>query len=267
MCRLFGRMTTTTPSRINRITMAVTCTGAFLTMATNGQIVTVAPGFDLFQTSAGTTFNGFDFKGVPLGTYNFGGSVGTQPTGLTDTILQRTSAVTSTVGNSGTTPLVVEALQLESTSLINFGGAGLDDYFVTLQSTHGGTASTGSLSITFNAVGSGTFSSSFDVFFDIHKHALDGPIIYSSDFTLSAAPNNMWSSTAPAGSVIISGANYHLNGTDSTQDFFPIGVTQHDSSGAAHHYTMPANTPEPWQYGLVSSAALGVFAFLRRRQA
>jgi hypothetical protein len=73
----------------------------------------VCAGYDLFQTTTGTRFGGLDFVGVPLGSYNFGGTIGTQPTGLTDTIVQRLATVTTA---GGSTPLIIDALQLESTT-------------------------------------------------------------------------------------------------------------------------------------------------------
>jgi hypothetical protein len=41
----------------------------------------VLPGYDLFETTGDTTFGGVAFQGVPLGTFNFGGTIGVQNTG------------------------------------------------------------------------------------------------------------------------------------------------------------------------------------------
>jgi MYXO-CTERM domain-containing protein len=256
--------------------------GALLPISANGQIV--AAGYDLWSTKPGdAAFGGYSFKGVPLGTFDFGGSVGVQPTGNTDTILQRTSTIASTLGGSGQAGLLLVALQLESTTQINFGGNGLDNYFVTLQSARGGQSSTGTLNVNFNNPGSGgTFTSSFDVFFDIRKGALNGPVEYSSSLTLTSGGSgtaNGWLPTPLVGATLIAGINYHLDGTDSDEDFFPTGEVKHDSTGAAHHITWsaggggnvpnpgpPPGTPEPWQYGMVTSIGLGAFTLLRRRR-
>jgi hypothetical protein len=67
----------------------------------------VCAGFDLFRTDpAGTVFQTsptgpqISFAGVPLGTFNFGGTIGTQSTGLTDTIVQRLANVTTAGGST-----------------------------------------------------------------------------------------------------------------------------------------------------------------------
>jgi hypothetical protein len=146
----------------------------------------VDPGWDLFDTQAGTTFQGNPFVGDPVGSYNFGGSIGTQSVGNTDTIVQRLAAATP---GSPTIPLLMDALQLESATPISFGGGPLGFYFITLQSSDGtGPASTGSMTINF---GPNTFTSSLDVFFDVHYGALNGPIVYANDFVLSN-PGASW---------------------------------------------------------------------------
>ena len=142
----------------------------------------VAPGYDLFQTESGTYFTGLgNLMGVPEGTYNFGGSIGVQNTGLTDTIIQRANAV-ATPG-SPTVPLIMDALQLETVAPVSFGGGPFGNYFITLSPTAG---STGSLTVSWDGTGfAGTFSSTLDVFFDVHFGALAGPVVYSGNLVLS----------------------------------------------------------------------------------
>src|SRR5262249_3909258 len=156
-------------------------------------------------------------KGVPLGTFDFdnllGRNLGVQTVGITDTIIERTTAATvGGAGQTATVPLIMNALQLETTVPVNFAGNGLDNYFITLQSTRGGPLSTGSIAITFATGTSGTFSSSVDVFFDIRKGALNGPIVFSSDLVLSsnAVP---WGIIPPPGAIQIMGVNVFLSGT------------------------------------------------------
>ena len=50
---------------------------------------TVEPGWDLFETTDPTTFVSVPWEGVPLGTFDFGGVIGIQDTGTTDTIVER----------------------------------------------------------------------------------------------------------------------------------------------------------------------------------
>jgi hypothetical protein len=92
---------------------------------------TIAPGFDLFETiPADTTFTGLgNLMGVPLVTFNFGGTVGVQNTGATDTIIQRTAAATvaSPPGTATAISIAVVALQLETVTPVNFMGDGLNN--------------------------------------------------------------------------------------------------------------------------------------------
>src|SRR5437867_902756 len=73
----------------------------------------IQPGFDLFTTLQPTAVGGFQFQGLPLGTFNFGGSVGLQSTGATDTIIQRLASA-SAPGPS-VIPIEIVALHLQTT--------------------------------------------------------------------------------------------------------------------------------------------------------
>src|SRR5438105_138265 len=80
------------PLRLPKHTLIVVCLGLLAALAVPSVSRAdnrVAPGWDLFATQPGTSFMGVPFTGVPLGTFNFGGTIGTQPTGDTDTIVQR----------------------------------------------------------------------------------------------------------------------------------------------------------------------------------
>ena len=222
----------------------------------------VAPGYDLFQTGSGTMFTGLgNLMGVPEGTYNFGGSIGVQNTGLTDTIIQRTTAATS---GSPTVQLIVDSLQLETVAPVSFLGGPFGNYFVTLQpaSAAGGPLSTGTLTVSWDGTGlAGTFSSTLDVFFDIHFGALNGPVVYSSNLVLSQSGAS-WSDLPPAGAVLINGANQFLSGTfgDPTQDFWP-GIFM-ESQGSDVHAVMPS-TPEPTTAVLLGLGLAGIAAARR----
>jgi hypothetical protein len=219
----------------------------------------VAAGYDLFSTDAsGTTFEGANFQGVPLGTYNFGGMIGVQNVGNTDTIVQRLSDVTT----PGTTMLVMDALQLETVAPTSLGGGPVGNYFITLQSTDGtGPASVGSMTINS---GPNTFSSTLDVYFDVHFGSLNGAIVAQSNFILTSA-DTTWSHNAPAGSLLINGVNNLLDGTDTSQDFWPTPFTETESG--ATHTVDPASVPEPSvAIGLCTSLAGLGLVYLRQRK-
>jgi PEP-CTERM motif len=249
---------------------------AILLMPTEGRAgFDVAPGYDLFQTVPTTYFPPLGaLTGVPLGTYNFGGSVGLQNTGTADTIIQRTTAATGSVSTPGTSPLVVDALQLETASPTSFNGGPIGNYFVTLQSVRGGTASTGSITISFNAGGlSGTFSSSIDVFFDVRYGSLTGSIVYSGDDVLTST-NVPWSDVAPAGALAITGVNQYLSGVngDTSEDFWPatpfseVSGSTTDPNTIYHSVTYAVVVPEPASVLMLGmgTISLGLYGWRRR---
>jgi PEP-CTERM motif len=239
----------------------------------------VAAGYDLFQTVPGDSSGGGTgiallgpLQGVPLGSYNFGGAIGLQNVGLTDTILQRNQEVTGTgVGFSGTSTLTLAALQLETVAPVDLGiGQGAQNYFVTLESTRGGTASTGTITITFGAGGlSGTFSSSLDVFVDIRQGSLTGPIVESTSFMLSST-NVPWTNLPPPGAETIDGVNQYLSGTngDPSKDFWPGPFVEMDPDNPSnpHHDVAPALVPEPASILMLGMGTIGLGLYGWRRR-
>jgi hypothetical protein len=235
--------------------------------------LTVAAGYDLFQTEPGTSFMGVDFTGVPLVSYNFGGTVGIQLTGPTDTIIQRPSNVTvGAVGDSGTTKLMVDALQLMSTTKTNVFDPALaaNFYYITLHSPNAGDQNTGTMTITFNSTGGGTFTSSLDVNFDIHYGSITGAVVATTELTLTNSGAS-WGRIPAPGTVLINGANNLLDGTDHNQDFFVSPPLIEKEPGAGQHVVIEAGTsiPEPTSWIMLGIAGLIVPAYVRwaRRRA
>jgi hypothetical protein len=230
----------------------------------------VHSGYDLFQSEVGTSFQGLPYMGVPIGNYDFGVPIGVKDVGMADTIIQRTQDVTvANPGDTGTTNLVMRDLQLES--VVPVSGHHL---FITLQSMRSaseggpGPASTGSMNITFASANGGTFTSMFDVFFDVRVDGLQGPIIQSGDLTLDNSGAS-WSRTAPPGAELINGVNNMLDGTDTSQDFWP-GTIQEVHPGQGQHIVDPASAvPEPATLAPASFAALlgTLMAWRSRRKA
>ena len=232
----------------------------------------VVLGSDYLETVAGTSFAGVPFMGVPLDPAT--------ATGPTDTIVQRQQdATVPTSGTASPINIQLTELQLETVGPTNAFGP-LDNYFVTLQSNRsageGGPVnpSTGQMTISGNATDTGgTFSSFFDVFFDIREGSLTGSIVFSGDVQLSNGGAS-WGTTPtfPPGTapVLIPGlvgdqtANLHtnLNTVPDGVDFFP-GEISEDASGAAHHVVDPADVPEPGSIFLLLTVA-GMTACLSR---
>jgi hypothetical protein len=229
-------------------------------------VVAVNPGWDLLQTTPVTTFGGVPFLGVPLGTFDFGVPVGVKPTFTTDTIVQRKAAAIppGVPGTAPAIPIELVALQLESTAPTDFG-LGPDFYFITLQKVRGGPASVGLMTIDFATANTGTFSSFFDVFFDVRKGSLVGPIAVSSDLVLSNSGAG-WQQVPPPGSVVIDGVNHNLNGVDTTNDFWPGPIVETHPTGAMHSAVGATINPIPEPGTLLLVLCAGLALILNSRQ-
>jgi hypothetical protein len=224
----------------------------------------VDKGYDLFQTTTGSSFPGLgDLVGVPLGKFNFGsGAVGV---GTTDTIIQRLDDVTvAAAGDTGSTRLLVNALQLETATQVDFMNLGMDNYFVTLQSTHGGPKSTGTMDITFASAAGGTFTSTLDMNFDIRKHSLNGNIVASLDLMLSNSGAS-WGRIPPAAAELINGINYKLNGTDTSNDFWVTPPLIEKHPGGGQHQVRDASVPEPATWVMGATAMVIGLAYAKSR--
>jgi len=229
----------------------------------------IQSGWDLLQTNpAQTTFLGFNFQGIPIGAYDFGPGIGIENVALADTIVQRLEdASVPGAGNSDTIAIELAALQLRSVNQINLG-AGLDYYFITLQSVRGGLDSTGEMTIDFGLEGSphGTFDSWFNVYFDLRIGALDGAIVASDVLTMSGS-DTPWDHIAPSGAWLIEGVNDKLNGNDLSQDFWPGPISEEHPF--AQHSVSPAQVPDPTpmiEGVLLIPFLASTFRFLRKQR-
>ena len=229
-------------------------------------IFEVLAGSDYLVTQHGTEFNGVPFMGVGFGP---GGS---------DTIVRRLQNVNVSSG-VGTTPLLLAGLELESSVPSNFG-LGVGTYFITLQSARGGTASTGSMTINQTSADDntpaspeGTFSSFFDVFFDLRFGSINGPIALSSDLMLSNS-GAQWDANPSPADILVTGPRGDVLANDHTgkirnvdiydMDFFPVGVIT-ETNGTDTHVVTTTQTPEPGTLLLVLAGGLVVVR--RRRRA
>lgn len=187
----------------------------------SGHAQQVDAGYDLLQTQAGTTFDGAEFTGVQLSPFNFGGAVGTQAVPNTDAIIQRLAnamPVGAVPGGSATIGIQMDALQLVTTAPTALGSIDptVQNYYITLNPNQ---ASTGTMSITWNTDTSGTFTSSLDLNIEILTGGFNGTVVADQSLTL-ANSGSYWGTNAPAGSTLIEGANYLLNGIDTSNDFW-----------------------------------------------
>ena len=239
-------------------TVSVVLAGLAFTQPSRATAV-VFSGWDLLVTQPGTTFGGAPFQGVPLGTFNFGS--GLQGVGNADTIVHRLAPA---VGPVGVIPIELAALHLMSVIPVNFG-LGLGSYFITLQSERGGPASAGQMTINFGPEGipHGTFNSFFDVFFDIRLGSLTGPIALSDSLRLSSS-GTPWSHDAAPGAILINGVNRNLNGSNSGNDFHPIGsIDESHPTGARHVARDASSVPDAGPSVGLLLVSLGFFSLGR----
>lgn len=225
---------------------------------------TVVLGSDYLQTLPGTYFNfGGAIGVVDFTGYAFG-------PGNTDTIVQRTSDITI---NGGPGNLQLTALSLVSTTPVSFpGSSGL--IYITLDPFNLANDS-GQITIGGTKAG-GTFSSFFDVFFDVCTAPGSngvgcggGALISSGSLQLSNAGAN-WTST-PSG-VIVAGpvgdpsANLHTGLGSNQADFWPDPIIE-SHPGLGQHVVSPA-VPEPstWMMMLLGFIGLGFASHRRARK-
>jgi hypothetical protein len=228
-------------------------------------VIDVLAGSDYLVTQPGTMFAGVPFQGVPFGP---GGS---------DTQVTRLQNVDVTSG-SGTTPLVLSQLELQSAGPADFG-LGVGTYYITLQSARGGPASTGSMTISQTSPDDntssnpeGTFNSFFDVFFDVRLGSVNGPIALSSDLGLSSS-GNQWDANPTPADFLVTGARGDTSANNHTgkirnvdiydMDFFPVSPIT-ETNGTDTHVVTTTQIPEPGTLLLMMSSGLLMLVGCRR---
>ena len=243
-----------------------------LCLPTSSRADDVLPGWDLFTTDPATSFDGLNWVGVPLSTptggpdtFDFtqssGGSIGILNVGSTDTIMQRLGPWNSTTPGNPPISLQMDALQFVSTTPMF--GPGVYGY-ITLDPgyTSGGT-------VTINS--DGTYSTSFNVYFDIHEGSLTGPM-YSTVQDLALTGSGDWQHDWPPGALTIPRVNYLLNGTDTNEDFWPVTAGGQDgpftesasSFSESHVFYDTYPVPEPSGLALLSLGVLCLAIKTRR---
>jgi len=241
--------------------------GSGVARAYSASDLTVDAGFDLLTTNtSGTFFQGFNFMGVPIGTYNFGS--GPVFTGSTDTIAQRLDPATAVAGGSATIGLQLLGLQLESTTQVN--GQNL---FITLDPTapqqSGATISFDRSATPTNQFG--TFTSFFDIFVDVHIGSLNGPLVEPPVQLNLASAGAPWTHQAPTGALLIDGVNNNLNGMSNSNDFWggvepngvvvPIIHVDQSGSGDQHSVDPTGAIPEPGSLVIAVTGMLGLLGW------
>ena len=240
----------------------LTCAGVLFAMApagTSQASFSIGAGWDLLETTTPTTFMGFEFAGVPLGSFNFGLGPTGRDTGSADTIIRRVSEIDfPDLPRPQTVDIEIVALHLRSIVPIDLG-AGLDFHFITLQQD---LASLGQMIIDFVDELGGLLSTVIDLAFDVRLGSFDGPIVFSDILQLSTS-GVPWDHVAPTGAFQLDGINRNLNGLDTSADFWPDPFTLAGPNGLFH--SVQSATPAPAGLAVLALAALT--ASRRRRAA
>jgi hypothetical protein len=223
---------------------------------------TIHSGWDLFVTDPLSSVLGVSFVGVPLGTFDFGGSIGVQNVGNVDTIIQRPNNIVGSGNNYPYFTATLVAWQLRSANPTDFGGIfgsiPYAYYYLTLDNnyTSGDTANW----ITFNPGGTnGTFGDTLEVHFAMRYGSLTGPVVWNSSCTLV----NTWATWSREGSypIVIDGVNHLLNGTDTSEDFW-VNTIIHVSGGGEYIHIVP----EPSVCSLAVCLGGGLMGLWRMRR-
>lgn len=240
----------------------LTCAGVLFAMApagTSRASFSIGAGWDLLETTTPTTFMGFEFAGVPLGSFNFGLGPTGRDTESADTIIRRLGEIDLPIlpTRPQTVDIELVALQLRSIEPINLG-AGLDFHYITLQQD---LASLGQMIIDFVDELGGLLSTVIDLAFDVRLGSFDGPIVFSDILQLSTS-GVPWDHVAPTGAFQLDGINRNLNGLDTSADFWPDPFTLGGPNGLFH--SVQSATPAP---GGLAVLALAALAAPRKRRA
>jgi len=196
-------------------------------------------GWSLLTTAdTSSTFDGYNWTGVPLGTFDFGH--GAVSVGAVDTIILRENTITVSGGSSALLPV---ALQLESVQTVDPAG---DHLFATLHSSQ---LSGSSMTANWNAPNTPTtFSDHLLVSFDVRLGSLTVPIIMPHQLLDMSVTSQPWSHVPTGNAPLINGVDYLLNGVDTSADFWPGGPGGQlvHNTGNGHHvvYVFGDNAPD-----------------------
>jgi hypothetical protein len=210
--------------------------------------INIVPGYDLLRTQ--TAYFNYDdgihlpvlipFEGVALNNYDFGGVIGSQYVGATDTIIQRTTGGTLTPNGTLTSPIVVTALNLKSQ--VEVGG----QY---IYATAGAT-----LSGTIDIKGDKTWTNDFTFEVQLHMGSFTASVF--DTVVKHFKGHGTWGTTPPNGVPVIAGVN--------DDSFYIHGPAVHDAGDGSQH---TISVPEPSSMALLSIGGLAGFVRMRRSRA
>lgn len=205
-------------------------------------------GWTLFESTEETQVNlpevGFTpFEGVPYGQFDFttgylgdfDRDIGVQDTSMADCIVKRLMTAYRPEPESSTIvtiPIEMVALQLRSVSPVG-GPFGDQHVYVTLQSARGGPQTLGIMAIDFDGTDSGTFHTTFQIYYDIRIGGLDGTP-HAQSAKAFAGRASSWQRDAPAEALMLARVNSMLS-EDDAGNFSLAGIHAVASASAGVH--------------------------------
>jgi len=214
----------------------------------------IGPGFDLFHTLPGTFHN---IPNMGIGVVFFQGGRPLLDDTNTDTIVERLQGIDPfPVGGTGTIPIILRGLSLQSVVPVNIGGTFFDIF-----ATAAATQDLGSMTVVHSTANGGTFTSTLPVNVLLTFMQVGGGMSFSTTFSTILTANCAWSHTPPP--------NYPMPPQFPSGRFFVVGPCIEFSplqNGVSNevHVVEPARTPEPTALLLLASGLAGVAGFGRK---
>lgn len=211
----------------------------------------ILPGFDLLTTLPGT------FHNIPtVGVVFFMGGQPLIPGTNTDTIVERLQGINPfPVGGTGTIPIILRGLSLQSVAPVNIGGTLFNVFAMAAPNQD-----VGSMTIVHSTPDGGTFTATLPVNASLTFTQVGGGISFSTTFStiLTTTPPCQWSHTPPPG--------YPISPQFPSGGFFVIGPCFEVSLPTQNevHVVGPARTPEPTTLLLLASGLAGLAGFGRK---
>ena len=207
----------------------------------------IGPGFDLFTTLPGS------FANIPgIGVVAFVAGPPVIPGTNVDTIVERLQGINPfPVGATGTIPIILRELSLQSAAPVNVGGI-----FFNVVVTEAPNQALGSMTVVHSIADGGIFTSTLPINAVLTFTQVGGGLTFTQDFFTILTASCQWSHTPPPG--------YPMLPDFPSGNFFPVGQCVESADNEAH-VVEPGQVPEPATLLLLASGLVGAAGFGRKK--